>query len=292
MKYIIIISIFFLSLILFYNLKKKKAIRKVKCSTNEEKLSKINPILRKFGFTFDLKQDIVISLQDGFQKNFGYSDFYDLNAISLDMIFDAEPIIFDYNDKEYRIEFWKGQYGITTGAEIGIYIHEYNMKEGIYRTALPSECLEMGFLLFKKCFLFARTGYAWWLTGFDIGNFSQPKDLKLRVFVKFPSIEMQKCFINALIKSGYTENKISVQGLCVYFEICCPHNYKLNGKKLKKFIINLKNYFNCCLFNHFTRYFPKTIDKLTYICYMFPKIYGFILKICFPKKKYHKIKKL
>ena len=37
------------------------------------------------------------------------------------MIIDAYPVYFDYQDKTWMIEFWRGQYGINTGAEIGVY---------------------------------------------------------------------------------------------------------------------------------------------------------------------------
>ena len=37
------------------------------------------------------------------------------------MIMDCEPVEFSYGGKRWLIELWKGQYGITTGGEIGIY---------------------------------------------------------------------------------------------------------------------------------------------------------------------------
>ena len=37
------------------------------------------------------------------------------------MIIDCEPINFEYNGKKWLIEFWKGQYDLTTGCEIGVY---------------------------------------------------------------------------------------------------------------------------------------------------------------------------
>ena len=37
------------------------------------------------------------------------------------MIIDCEPIYFRYKGKKWLIEFWKGQYGMTTGGEVGIY---------------------------------------------------------------------------------------------------------------------------------------------------------------------------
>mgnify|MGYP000621142798 CR=1 FL=1 len=33
----------------------------------------------------------------------------------------ANRFYFDYQGKTWLLEFWKGQYGINTGAEIGIY---------------------------------------------------------------------------------------------------------------------------------------------------------------------------
>lgn len=294
MKYLIILGIVLLILLcILYLIKRNRAIRKVKCTCLEDKVNLVNKVLKKFGFCFDVKQDIVVSLKENWQQKFGYSDLYDLGASSFNMVMDAEPILFDYQGKEYRIEFWKGQYGISTGAEIGVYVHDYksHQKEGFYRAATKEECFQMGFLLFKKCFLFAREDYTWWLTGFDVGKFSNPKDLMLKVFIKFPNQEMMKAFIKSLLESGYTENKIQVQYNCVFFEICTPKNYKLNRHKIKKFFVQLKNRFNCFLFNFFTRFFPKTIDKLTFICFMFPHLYRFIIGFCVPKKKCHHSKK-
>lgn len=293
MKFIIIgIFFFVIFLVILFWIKKKRAIQKVKCSSEIEKVTMVNKILKKFGFCMDVKQDIVISLENSWQKNFGYSNFYDLKATSFNMVFDAEPILFEYQDKEYRLEFWKGQYGISTGAEIGLYVHDYsNRKEGIYRAARPDEYLPMGFLLFKKCFLFAREDCGWWLTGFDVGRFSKPKDLKLKVFIQFPNQEMLYAFVKGLLKAGYTENRISVQNTCVYFEICEAKNYRVNKGKIKKFFKQIKNRINCALFRYFTRYFPKTLDKLAFICFLFPHLYILIIKFCLPRKKCRKCKK-
>ena len=37
------------------------------------------------------------------------------------MIIDCEPVRFYYGGKKWLIELWKGQYGMTTGCEIGVY---------------------------------------------------------------------------------------------------------------------------------------------------------------------------
>ncbi len=296
MIYIVIGVVFVVLLIFFilYSVRKKWAIRKVHNESELEKLHTINKALRPFGFAFDLKQDIVVSINDSWQREMGFSDFYDYHAPLFNIVTDAEPIYFTYRKKEYRLEFWKGQYGITTGAEIGLYVRDEhtNAPEGYYRSARDEERLQMGFFLFHKCFLFSRCGYSWWLTGFDVGKFSKPKDLTMKVCVAFPNQEMQIAFVEGLLKAGYEQNKIRICDCNVCFDYCCSHNYKMNHRgRICKCIAQICNRINVSLFNFFTRYFTTTLDKLTYIRFMFPCLYRFIIRCTFPRRRPKKCKR-
>ena len=73
------------------------------------------------GFAYDHDKDSFYSTKDAWQKKMGYCHLYDVGAPIFQMIIDTEPIKFYYNNKNWLITFWKGQYGIVTGAEIGIY---------------------------------------------------------------------------------------------------------------------------------------------------------------------------
>lgn len=283
---LVLIVVLFL---VFYFIKRKRVIHKVKHMCEEEKLYEVNKALHPFGFTFDVKQDIVISKNDSWQRDMGYSDFFDLKAPYLNMVMDCEPIYFSYDNKWYRIEFWKGQYGITTGAEAGIYIHENGMKKGEFRCANDREIIPMQFELYKKCFLFKRCGLTWWLTGFDVGKFSRPKDLMLKICVRFPNQKMQVAFVEGLLNAGYSSSKITVCGPAICFSICKPKNYKLNhGHKLIKCLVQIINYINCKLYMWFTRCFTSTLDKLTYIRFMAPHFYKFVIKLTIPRRKQKK----
>lgn len=290
--FVSILAILFIFLIIWYLIKRKWAIRKVKCTSKEEKLIGINAALEPFGFTFDYCNDIVISKNDAWQKDFGYMDLYDLKAPFLNMVFDAEPICFLYDCKEYRIEFWKGQYGLTTGAEVGIYVRDNYSKTPYYRAANDDECLDISFNLIKKCNLFSRCDKNWWLTGFDVGLFSRPKDLIMEVCICFPNEEMEEEFLSALIDAGYNKNNISLYDKAVCFEYCCPNNYKLNNRhKFIKCIAQIFNYINCRIYNFLTRFYTCTLDKLTFLRFMSPCLYRLVIKICLPhrkKKHYHK----
>src|SRR5687768_9047714 len=74
------------------------------------------------GFLYDPGQDIIYSKLDAWQQHVGFCELYDdLAPVSISSVIDAEPIYFTYGGKEWMIELWKGQYGIETGAEIGVY---------------------------------------------------------------------------------------------------------------------------------------------------------------------------
>lgn len=73
------------------------------------------------GFNYDPGQDIIYSRMDAIQKKLGYCWKYDEGAAVISMIIDCEPICFTYGGAKWMIELWKGQYGIETGAEVGVY---------------------------------------------------------------------------------------------------------------------------------------------------------------------------
>ena len=73
------------------------------------------------GFAYDPRQDIIYSKMYPLQRSFGYAYGYDAAALGMDAIIDCEPIFFDYAGKTWMIELWKGQYGLETGCEIGVY---------------------------------------------------------------------------------------------------------------------------------------------------------------------------
>lgn len=283
---IILWIIYFISLIILFLLKRRWAIKKVKCTSDEEKLICMNQILEPFGFEFDLCQDIVISKNDCWQRDFGYMDFYDYKAPFLNMVVDSLPIEFSYNDKDYRIEFWKGQYGITTGAEIGVYVKDRSSSSKIYRAATDEEKLNMQFSLLKNCKLFSRCDKSWWLTGFDVGVFSKPSKLKMSICICFLDQDMMCAFVDSLINAGYANCNIDICDNMVCFDYCCANNYKPNHKHgIVKCFMQIVNFINCKLYLCFTRFFNRSLDRLTYLRFMMPCLCRLIIKLSIPRRK-------
>ena len=73
------------------------------------------------GFLYDPDQDIIYTRMDALQRGFGYAFGYDAAALGINAVLDCEPIFFDYDGRHWMIELWKGQYGLETGCEIGVY---------------------------------------------------------------------------------------------------------------------------------------------------------------------------
>jgi UDP-2,3-diacylglucosamine pyrophosphatase LpxH len=84
------------------------------------------------GFWYDPGQDIIFSRIDPLQRMFGYAYAYDAAALAMDSIIDCEPIFFDYAGKHWMIELWKGQYGLETGCEIGVYNRAIGSTSFVY----------------------------------------------------------------------------------------------------------------------------------------------------------------
>ena len=70
------------------------------------------------------------------------------------MVFDYLPVYFDYNDKTWMIQLWKGQYGINTGGEIGVYYADHIVSQEQLDTTLfqavdDSDILKMSMYLIR-----------------------------------------------------------------------------------------------------------------------------------------------
>ena len=202
----------FLILLLFallFLLFRRHAIRKVNMMSETEKETLLSSLTRPAGFSYLPDQDIFVTMADSWQRELGYCHFYDTAAPLGNMIFECEPVYFDYEDHTWLIEFWKGQYGINTGAEIGIYradtlLSPRDYQKTLFHAVSDEEMPYFEQTLFRnKTSLFQQYDKTWWLAGFRMGLFSDPKHLSTDVSVTFHSVDMRNAFLDALEQLGY-----------------------------------------------------------------------------------------
>ena len=168
------------------------------------------------GFEYHPDWDIICSTMNNLQRMGGYCRGYDEAAIAINSVIDSEPIYFCYDGYEWMIELWKGQYGIETGCEIGVYyreqdkpldIAEKTVMGKLYACVPDERMLDLRFSLDKDGKeLFARDWTRhWWLTGFHWGILSEPEQLAMTVGIRFPDRTMQQAFVHqGLEGTGYT----------------------------------------------------------------------------------------
>jgi len=180
-------------------------------------------VVDRLGYAYDDRQDVYVSKVDAWQRKMGYASLYDLSAASTSMIIDCEPIKFEYNGQPYMIELWKGQYGLSTGSEIGIY-KKTSADMTLWECGEDADMLEMSYSLKKNAKeVFARSGRHWWLTGFKPGEFSNPQDLTMDIVINLSDHpDMLNPFLNGLKKIGYEDNQLMLEGNTVKFRFDRP----------------------------------------------------------------------
>ncbi len=239
------------------------------------------------GYAYDPKQDIFYSTMNPWQRDIGYCRLYDELAAPLGMIIDCEPIYFEYLDKKWMIGFWKGQYDLVTGAEIGIYtkaadINVLTLFSGSYYECVSNtDLLKMSYTVKKNGkTLFTRKGTHWWLTGFKLGEFSEPSELTMDITITLHNVIMRDAFVTGLWNAGYSLNEFTRNGTTVSFTFSNPHTpAPITRTPQTDRIIQRKNQLLCEKYQDITGTSNNIRDKLKVIEELAPEIYAKTIKL-------------
>lgn len=278
---ILIICILFSTL---WILRRKRIIQTILGMSYVRKCCMLENLVYPFGYTYEPDQDFFSSAIDAWQKNLGYTAFYDKAASHFQMLFHCMPVYFNYQDHTWLIEFWKGQYGIHTGAEIGIYKSEHILNPSDYKTSLFSavtkdEMLPLSLELLDQEHLLAHLNkYHWWLTAFCPGHYANPQDLIVNASLTFPDQEMLTAFVDALEQASYPDCHIFVCGLKVCFSY-------MDTSALQHPFVQWQNHLLCRLFLWYTRPFSSSLDRVLYLFESFPFIFHHLFQMRKFKKR-------
>lgn len=148
--------------------------------TTEQRLA----ILRTFGYEYDEEQKVFYSTLNPWQRHMGFGDEYDEMAQYANMRYTTIKVDFKYDGLLWRIQCWKGQYGVLAGGEMGVYTKDPNDDSTtFYECASDENLLEMSFKYYKTTADFNKKKPTferklqehWWLTGFQFG-YCDPKN--------------------------------------------------------------------------------------------------------------------
>ena len=148
------------------------------------------------------------------QRNFGFNEGYDSMAPLGMMNYDTVRVKFVYDNQEWLIQMWKGQYGYAfVGGEIGLYNRKLGASGTHYNCAKQDDWLDM-----EMAFVWDRShngnyqtiftrdyGKYWWCTGFVPGlETGAPRDqFRLVAHITFESEEMANAFCENFEKQGF-----------------------------------------------------------------------------------------
>lgn len=250
-------------------------LKKVKSKIDAEKLKirdlqSLNNFLRPYGYEYDMEQDIFYSIIDAWQREMGYTRLFDESAAPMSMIIDCEPIYFEYDNRLWMIEFLKGQYGMTSGCEVGVYYTEGPnldtdyFKWTFYECADDDNLLDMRFTLKKDDkLMMVRDEKHWWLTGFKLGEFSNPDELTAYIGVKLKDENMRDAFVNGMEEAGYDRNDLLITNNIVQFKFDEPKTPQPFSRidELDE-ITQKKNKVLCDKYNELTAGYNNSLDKI------------------------------
>lgn len=246
----------------------------------------LDKILENAGYCYDPNQDVFSTRIDAWQRSMGYTRLYDEGAIISGMIIDCEPIYFEYSNKRWLIEFWKGQYGMTTGCEVGIYnTADYDIsipeffKGTFYETATDDELLFISYSLLKDGnTLFTRQGKHWWLTGFKLGEFSEPHQLEMDLSITLKDEEMTQAFLGGLLEAGYSEQEIFLTNNTVHLHFDKPKTVQpLARTPATDWVTQRKNEMLCKTYRDITDPYDNLLDKINAVLGYAPDMARFLL---------------
>ncbi len=280
----ILIPVFLLLILLGY-WRKRKNIQRVQNMCPEDKYALINNLIEPFGYYYIPSQDLFTTRIDAWQREFGYCTLYDQAAPHLRMVFDCLPIYFNYRGRTWLFELWKGQYGINTGCEMGIYYADHILEEDELTTTLftsveDADMVKMSFTLCRNGEDIAHLSHKhWWLTSFRLGCFTQPMDLSMRATITLPTTEMARAFVNGLLEAGYSQRNVCFQCNTVTFSFLQTdaQNSFLRRQRIR--LAQASNRFWCKVYLFITRPFCLSMDRLLYLYYYLPFAFRRMLRI-------------
>ncbi|MDD6038821.1 MAG: DUF4474 domain-containing protein [bacterium] len=259
--------------------------------TDEEKNKALNALAEPFGYAYVPEWDVFSSRVDAWQKQFGYGVLYDRAASYFHMVLDTLPIYFDYQEETWLIQIWKGQYGICTGCEVGIYHADHLVSEKerattIFRAVDEQEMPRMATGLWREGRLLAALKRThWWLTTFDVGNFSKPSQLRMGISIQFADAAMRDAFCRALIATGMNPKKMLVTFTTVHFYFPMIDPELSSWQRFQRGLAQLLNRINSRIFHLFTRCCNSTRDQILYLSFYFPVVCRHVLKLRHAPKK-------
>ena len=164
-----------------------------------------------FSYMYNDSGNFFYTEQNPWQREFGFNTLYDWAAPITVMYYDTIRVKFNYENLDWMIQMWKGQYGLVfVGSEIGVYTRNEKSQIDHYECADDDHLLPMEMTLYQDGVKLFSRKYAphWWCTGFTYGHltdfkFNDRSCLTVEARITFRSDEMAQLFAQGLAEAGF-----------------------------------------------------------------------------------------
>ena len=174
------------------------------------------------GYKYSSNGNYYYTSSDPWQRQFGYNELFDISAGFVSIYMDTMRCKFEYDNRDWMIQFWKGQYGLAfIGHEVGVYTKPKDRTSEHYDAASNEDALYMELYGYRDGEELYHRDYGkyWWCTGFVPGtldNLTDRSELSLDVRITMKDREMLNAFCDSLDANGLVANKdYTVKGLDV-----------------------------------------------------------------------------
>lgn len=186
------------------------------------------------------------------QRKFGFNGAYDWGSKFVNFYLSTIRVYFTYNDKDWLVELWKGEYAMATvGCEVGFYYRDHNQSlldtlgpnNLLYKSVADEDAMEVSMKLWQyekstDATPVQKINYSkrncWWAADFETGVLEKHRDqttLVMMATIDFPTDKMMNLFLDALEEEGFKEGTINSY-----------HNYERYSVSGKIVTICWKNY--------------------------------------------------
>lgn len=181
-------------------------------------LSTVAALINAFGYNYDADEGVFYTEIDSWQREGNYIKHYDTVAAFGNMTYLTTKVDFDYAGKNWRLQFWKGQYGVFGGAEIGVYYKTPGETEELYYCADDDHLMYMSYTMYltpadyRSGHKYFTRGWQkhWWLTGFKAGVVV-PTDLVMSARIRTYDANMAAGMEGGLQRAGFKKGDASTQ---------------------------------------------------------------------------------
>ncbi|MDU5263671.1 MAG: DUF4474 domain-containing protein, partial [Clostridium celatum] len=120
----------------------------------------------------------------------------------------------------------------------------------------------------------------WWVTGFILGEFSEPNELSVDINITLINEEMRDAFIQGLNYAGYSNEEIKIKDNSVEILFGKPKTEQpYTNIKLLNYMMQRKNEYLCNVYNDITKQYETYDEKIDAIKEQSPLLYRQIMNI-------------